>query len=53
MGWWTSNAPSVMSSLTLLLPSIGIVKGIGYLGKLAKTSKLASMTRMALEALLV
>ena len=44
-GWWTSNAPSVMSSLALLLPSTGIVKGIGYLGKLAKTSKLASMTR--------
>lgn len=50
-GWWTSNAPSVMSTLTLLLPSTGIVKGIGYLGKLAKTSKLASMTRNGIKGI--
>ena len=50
-GWWTSNAPSVMSSLTLLLPSTGIVKGIGYLGKLAKSSKLASMTRNGIRGI--
>lgn len=50
-GWWTNNAPSVMSSLTLLLPSTGIVKGIGYLGKLAKTSKLASMTRNGIKGI--
>lgn len=50
-GWWTSNAPSVMSTLTLLLPSVGIVKGIGYLGKLAKTSKLASLTRNGIKAI--
>lgn len=50
-GWWTSNIPSVMSSLTLLLPSTGIVKGVGYLGKLAKTSKLASMTRNGIKGI--
>lgn len=50
-GWWTSNAPSVMANLTLLLPSTGIVKGIGYLGKLAKTSKLASMTRNGIKSI--
>lgn len=50
-GWWTSNAPSVMTTLTLLLPSTGIVKGIGYLGKLAKTSKLASMTRNGIKGI--
>lgn len=50
-GWWTSNAPSVMYSLTLLLPSIGIIKGISYLGKLAKTSKLASMTRNGIKGI--
>lgn len=50
-GWWTSNAPSVMSSLALLLPSTGIVKGIGYLGKLAKTSKLTSMTRNGIKSI--
>lgn len=50
-GWWTSNIPSVMTTLTLLLPSVGIVKGIGYLGKLAKTSKLASMTRNGIKGI--
>lgn len=50
-GWWTSNIPSVMSSLTLLLPSTAIVKGIGYLGKLAKTSKLANMTRNGIKGI--
>lgn len=50
-GWWTSNAPSVMSSLTLLLPSTGIIKGIGYLGKLAKGSRLASMTRNGIRGI--
>lgn len=49
--WWTSNIPSVMSSLTLLLPSTGIVKGIGYLGKLTKTSKLVSMTRNGIKGI--
>lgn len=50
-GWWTSNAPSVINSLTLLLPSTGIVKLVGYLGKLAKTSKLASMTRNGIKGI--
>lgn len=50
-GWLTSNVPSVMSSLTLLLPSTGIVKSIGYLGKLAKISKLASMTRNGIKGI--
>ena len=50
-GWWTSNAPSVMSRLTLLLPSTGIIKGIGYLGKLAKGSRLASMTRNGIRGI--
>lgn len=36
MGWWASNIPSVVSSLTLLIPSTGIVKGLSYLGKVGK-----------------
>ena len=32
-GWWASNMPSIISSLTLLIPSTGIVKGASYLGK--------------------
>lgn len=31
--WWASNAPSVISSLTLLLPTMGITKGISLAGK--------------------
>lgn len=37
-GWWASNMPSIMSSLTLFIPSSGIVKGVGYLGKAAKAT---------------
>lgn len=47
-GWWASNLPSVMSSLTLLIPSTGITKGIGYLGKLAR---IGARTRKGLRAL--
>lgn len=47
-GWWASNLPSVMSSLTLLIPSTGVIKGIGYLGKLAK---IGARTRKGLRAL--
>lgn len=47
-GWWASNLPSVMSSLTLLIPSTGITKGIGYLGKLAN---IGARTRKGLRAL--
>ena len=50
-GWWTSNIPSVMANLTLLIPSTGIVRGIGYLAKLAKTSKLVSMTRNGIRGI--
>lgn len=47
-GWWASNLPSVMSSLTLLIPSTGIIKGIGYLSKLFK---IGARTRKGLRAL--
>lgn len=50
-GWWTNNIPSIMANLTLLIPSTGIIKAIGYLGKLAKTSKLASMTRNGIKGI--
>lgn len=40
MGWWASNMPSIMSSLTLLLPSTMATKGIGLLGKAVKATKL-------------
>lgn len=40
-GWWMNNATSVLSSVALLLPSTGIVKGLSYAGKLGKGLRLA------------
>ena len=36
IGWYASNMPSIMSSLTLLIPSTGAVKALSYLGKATK-----------------
>lgn len=47
-GWWASNIPSIVSSLTLLIPSSGIVKGASYLGKLGK---IGSRTRNAVRVI--
>lgn len=46
-GYIFSNIPSIASSLTLLLPSMGAVKGLSYIGK---AGKLASRTRKAIRA---
>ena len=46
-GWWMNNMPSIASSLTLLVPSMGVVKGLSYLGKV---SKLGAVTRTAVKA---
>ena len=47
-GWWASNIPSVMSSLTLLLPSAGAVKGLSYIGKVTNAG---SRTSRAISAI--
>lgn len=45
-GWWASNIPSVASSLTLLIPSTGVVKGFSMFGKASKIgARTASFTR--------
>lgn len=46
-GWWFSNLPSVLSSLTLLIPSRGIVKTASYIGKYFNVG---ARTRKALQA---
>lgn len=46
-GWWMSNMPSIASSLTLLIPSTGITKGLSWLGKATKAT---SFTRKAVRA---
>lgn len=39
MGWWAQNIPSIMSSLTLLVPAAGITKTASLLGKLSKVKR--------------
>ena len=46
-GWWMSNMPSIASSLTLLIPSTGVIKGLSWLGKATKAT---SFTRKAIRA---
>lgn len=50
-GWWTSNMPSIMSSITLLLPSMAATKGLQWLAKASAASKLGNATRNGLKAL--
>lgn len=46
-GWWMSNMPSIASSLTLLIPSTGVTKGLSWLGKATKAT---SFTRKTVRA---
>ena len=50
-GWWASNLPSIMSSVTLLLPSMAATKGLQWLAKASAASKLGKVTRNGLKAL--
>lgn len=44
-GWWMSNMPSIASSLTLLIPSTGLTKAVGYVGKGLRLGKGISSAR--------
>lgn len=48
IGWWASNFPSVASSLTLLVPGAGVVKGLSMIGKAVK---IGARTRKALRGM--
>jgi len=37
-GWWFENGVSVASTLSLLIPATGVVKGVSYVGKVLKLS---------------
>lgn len=50
-GWWASNMPSIMSSVTLLLPSTAATKGLQWLAKASAASKLGTATRNGIKAL--
>lgn len=47
-GWWMSNMPSIMSSLTLMIPGMTGAKAMSWA---AKASKLGRGTRKAMAAL--
>lgn len=50
-GWWASNMPSIMSSVTLLLPSMAATKNLQWLAKASAASKLGTATRNGIKAL--
>lgn len=50
-GWWASNMPSIMSSVTLLLPSMAATKGLQWLAKASAASKLGTATRNGIKVL--
>ena len=47
-GWWMSNMPSIMSSLTLMIPGEGITMGLSKLSKLGKIGKLGKGVKKAM-----
>lgn len=50
-GWWASNMPSIINSVTLLLPSTAAIKGLQWLAKASAASKLGTATRNGIKAL--
>ena len=50
-GWFASNMPSIMSSVTLLIPSTAATKGLQWLAKASAASKLGTATRNGIKAL--
>lgn len=41
-GWWMQNAVSIASTVSLLVPAAGWMKGLGALGKVTKLNKLGN-----------
>jgi len=41
-GWWAGNAVSVASTLSMLIPSMAVTKGLGAAGKFAKLERLST-----------
>jgi len=48
LGYWFSNLPSIASSLTLLVPSMGIAKALSWAGKASKISKFTNRAARAI-----
>lgn len=47
--WWASNAPSIASTVSLMVPGVGVSKGLGALGK--GISNITKGTRLGKNAL--
>lgn len=45
LSWWLSNAPTIVSSLTLMVPGVGATKAVSAIGKTLKLGKAVSKAR--------
>jgi hypothetical protein len=51
-GWWFENGVSVSSTLSMLIPATGTIKGIGYLGKVLKLAdKMGDTSKFVLNTM--
>ena len=50
-GWWANNAVSMFSTVSMLLPTLGVTKGIGLLGKIGAINKAANYTTRGIAKL--
>ena len=50
-GWWSNNAVSVFSTVSMLLPTLGVTKGIGLLGKIEAINKATNYTTKGMAKL--
>lgn len=50
-GWWASNAPSIASTVSLMVPGIGVSKGLSAIGKgIGAVTKGTRLAKNALKA---
>lgn len=50
-GWWASNAPSIASTVSLMVPGIGVSKGLSVIGKgIGAATKGTRLAKNALKA---
>lgn len=44
-GWWADNAVSIASTASMLIPSTGVIKGLGLIGKGARAGKFGNAVK--------
>ena len=49
--WWAENAPSIVSTVSLLLPSYAVVKGLSYAAKITKMASGLEKLGMSAKAI--